>query len=66
MILRILPILILLCLRTFARKFSNIDFFSENFTIERCLVGDVRKVKKLGGHRLRFGENLPGRTPKSE
>ena len=22
-------------LRTFARKFSNIDFFSENFTIER-------------------------------
>ena len=22
-------------LRTFARKYSNIDFFSENFTIER-------------------------------
>ena len=22
-------------LRTFTRKFSNIDFFSENFTIER-------------------------------
>ena len=24
-----------LVLRTFARKFSKIDFFSENFTIER-------------------------------
>ena len=22
--------------------------------------------KKMGGHRLRFGENVPGRTPKSE
>ena len=22
--------------------------------------------KKLGAHRLRFGDNMPGRTPKSE
>ena len=26
----------------------------------------VFRVKKMGGHRLRFGENMPGRTPKSE
>ena len=23
----------------------------------------VRNVKKMGGHRLRFGDNMPGRTP---
>ena len=51
-------------LRTYARKFSNIDFFSENFTIERSWVSDVRNVKKMGGHRLRFVESMPGRTPK--
>ena len=31
-------------LRTFARNFSNIDFFSENFTIERWWVSDVKTV----------------------
>ena len=36
------------CVRTFARKFSNIDFFSENFTIERWWVSDVRNEKKWG------------------
>ena len=38
------------CLRTFARKFSNILhwFFSENFTIERWWVSDVRNVKNWG------------------
>ena len=40
-------------------------FFSENFTIERWWVSDVRNVKKMGGHRLHFGENMPGRTHKS-
>ena len=33
---------------TFARNFSNIDFFSENFTIEKWWVSDVRNVKKWG------------------
>ena len=53
-------------IRTFARKFSNIHFFSENYTIERWWVSVVRNVKKNGGHRLRFGENMPGRTLKFE
>ena len=35
-------------LRTFARKFSNIEFFSKNFTVERWWVSDVRSVKKRG------------------
>ena len=35
-------------LRTFVRNFSNIDFFSENFTIERWWVSDVGNVKKNG------------------
>ena len=48
-------------LRTLARKFSNIDFFSENFTIQRWVVSGVRNVKTNGGHRLRFGENMHGR-----
>ena len=26
----------------------------------------MSEMKKMGGHRLRFGENMPGRTPKSE
>ena len=25
-----------------------------------------KKKKKIGGHLLRFGENMPGRTPESE
>ena len=29
-------------------------FFSENFTIERWWVSDVRNVKKMGGHRADF------------
>ena len=40
--------------------------FSVNFTIERWRVSDARNVKELGGHWLRFEENMPGRTPKSE
>ena len=47
-------------------NFLTLIFFSENSTIERCWVSDVRNVKILGGHRLRFEENMPGRTPKSE
>ena len=47
-------------LRTFAW------FFSKNFIIESWWVSDVRNVRKMGGHRLRLGETMPGRTPKSE
>jgi len=51
-------------LRTFARKFSDIDFFSETFTSVRWRFGYVRNAKKeLGDQRLRFGENMPGRSP---
>ena len=39
-------------------------FFSETFTTVRWWVSNVRNVKKMGGHRLRFGENMPGKTPK--
>ena len=53
-------------LRTFARQFSNIDFFSEHFSIQRWWVSDVRNVKEWGGQRLRLGEDMPGRTPQSE
>ena len=53
-------------LGTFARNFSIIDFFSENFTIETWWVSDAKNVNKLGGHRIRFGENMPSKTPKSE
>ena len=53
----------MLILRTFARKFSNIHFFSGNFTTERWWVSDVRNVIKMGGHRLRIGDSMPGRTP---
>ena len=46
-------------LRTFARKFYNIDFFLNLLPL---------KVDELvmEGHRLRLGENMPRRTPKSE
>ena len=50
-------------LRTFARKFSNIDFFLEILPLKD---DELVMSKKMGGHRLRFGENMPGRTPKSE
>ena len=26
----------------------------------------MSEIKKMGDHRLRFGESMPGRTPKSE
>ena len=43
-------------LRKFARKSSNIDFFSETFTSLRLWVTHVKNVKKLGVHRIRFSE----------
>ena len=52
-------------LRTFARKFSNIDFFSETLTSVKWWFSYVKNVKKLGGHRLRLAENIPGRSPQS-
>ena len=36
-------------LRRFARKSSNIDFFSETFTSLRLWVTHVKNVKKMGG-----------------
>ena len=51
-------------LRTFATIFFLTLIFPGNFTIKRWWISDVRNAKKMGGHRLRFGENLPGRTPK--
>jgi len=61
--LYIYAILIYSLLRMFAQKFSNIDFFSETFTTVRWWVSCVRNVKKMWGHQLHFGENMPGRTP---
>ena len=51
-------------LRKFARKSSNIDFFSETFTSLRLWVTHVKNVKKLGGHRIRFGDMMFKRSPK--
>ena len=50
-------------LRTFAQNFSNIDFSPKLLPLKD---DEFRNVKKLGGHGLRFGENMSGRTPKSE
>ena len=50
--------------KEFAWSFYNIDLFSETFTTPRWWVSYVRNVKKMGGHRLHFGENMPGRTPR--
>ena len=50
-------------LRTFERKFSNIYFFLKLLPLKDDEL--VRNVKKLGDHRLFFGENMPGKTPKS-
>ena len=47
------------------RKFSNIDFFLQMLPLkdDELVMSEMQKKKKMGGHRLRFGENLPGRTP---
>ena len=50
-------------LRTFARESSNIDFFCKTFDAARLLVTFVRNAKKLGGHRLRFGDKISERPP---
>ena len=46
-------------LRTFARKFSNIDFLLKILPLK----DDELVMSEM---RLRFGENMPGRIPKSE
>ena len=52
-------------LRTFARKSSNIDFFSETFSSLRLWVTHVKKVKKKSGdHRIRFGDMMFKKSPK--
>ena len=53
-------------LRTFARKFSNIDFFLKILPVNDDELVISEMLKKMGGHRLRFRKNMPGRTPKSE
>ena len=53
-------------LRTFARKFSNIDFFLKISPLKDDELVMSEMQKNWGGHRHRFGENIPGRTPKFE
>ena len=50
-------------LRTFARKLSNFDFFLQILPLKNDELVMSEMQKKMGDHRLRFGENLPGRTP---
>ena len=50
-------------LRTFARKFSNIDFFLQILPLKDDELVMSEMLKEMGSNRLRFGENLPGRTP---
>ena len=45
-------------------KIFQHGFFSETFTSVRSQFSDAKNAKKLGGHQLRFGENMPGRWPK--
>ena len=45
------------------QKFSNIDFFLQILPLKDDELVMSQRKKKMGGHRLRFGENLPGRTP---
>ena len=53
-------------LRTFGRKCSNIDVFLKILPLKDDRFSDARNVTKMGGYRLRFGDNIPGKTPKSE
>ena len=53
-------------LRTFARKFSNVDFCLKILPLKDDELVMSEMYKKMGGHQLRFGENMLGRTPKSE
>ena len=55
-----------LALRTLARNFSNIDFFLKILPLKDDELAMSEMLKKIGGHRLRFGKNMLGRTPKSE
>ena len=50
----------------FARNFSNIDFFLKILPLKDHELAMSELQKKMGGHRLRYGKNMPGRTPKSE
>ena len=59
-----LQILTILVLRTFARKFSNIGFFLKILPLKDDELV-MSEMQKNGGHRLCFGENMPGSTPKS-
>ena len=52
-------------LRTFARKSSNIDFFLKlSPVLDYGLLMSKNNVKKLGGHRIRFGDMMFKRSPK--
>ena len=53
-------------LRTFARNFSNIDFFLKILPVKVDELVMSEMWKNWGGHRLRFRENMPASTPKSE
>ena len=49
-------------LRTFAPKIR----LSLNLPRRKVMIYFCQKGKKMGGHRLRFGENMPRKIPKSE
>ena len=46
-----------------ANRRSGEIFLTLIFFLKSWWVSDVRNVKKLGDHRLRFRENMPGSTP---
>jgi len=50
-------------LRTFARKFSNIDFALRllPLKVDELLLSEMGE--KMGDHRLRLGENKAERSP---
>ena len=48
------------------RTFSNIDFILKILPLKDDELVMPEMFKNVGGHRLRFGENMPGRSPKSE
>ena len=60
--IRIWSILVVFYLKTFARNFSNIDFCLKILPLKYDELVMPEREKKLGGHRLRFGENMPGKN----
>ena len=51
------------CLRTFAPKSSHAQIFFKLATQKGHDILLPKRQKKIGGHRLRFGENMPRKIP---